>query len=244
MKTKIITITALIAAALLVPMAVAQETRPGGWGPQRIEAPRPEAQGRQFAQQMTPEQRARVREFVQDRLWQQQRRPAFAQGQRQDFGPPTVADRAPGRGQGVAPQGRPFAQGRPDFRGPGQGRMQTPAPGQGRIERPFMGRGQQQCPCCNRPMPQAAPQRQQQFDRPLQRPDAPMGFRGQQFERPFRGQDGQRPERDQFERPDAPQDGQGFQRGQGRGFGPDMPQFDPDDDTSPQVRPRQRRNAQ
>lgn len=99
MKTKIVTISAIMAVMLLVPMAFAEEGRPGPRPRERLGAPGAEAG---VFQDLTPEQRARVREFVQTRLQQQRER---IEGQMRDG---EERPQAQARGRGFArPQDRP-----------------------------------------------------------------------------------------------------------------------------------------
>lgn len=93
MKTKIITISAIMAAILLVPMTFAQEGRPG---PRPRERLAPLGAAAEVFQDLTPEQRDRVLEFVQERL-QQQREQLLGQ-LRNGQGRPQ--NRVPGRGLG------------------------------------------------------------------------------------------------------------------------------------------------
>lgn len=246
MKTKLITMTVLLAAIILVPSTFAEEARPGQ-GARRDFAANQPAQGASFLQEFTPEQRARIREFVQQRLQEQQQR---FQEQRQQL-------QARIQDPDLVPQDQPFAQQQLPARRFAQ--MQRPLRGQGTIDRPLAARRQgpmnefrgqarmerpsadrdiELCPHCGRPMPQARLQSGR-------RPFAGQGFSGaEQSERPFRGQGFNRPRREGAERPDAMQGfpGRGMGAGRGMGFGPR--QFQEDAETQQAPRPQEQQQDQ
>lgn len=251
MKTKIIIMTAVIAAMVLIPAAFGQEEGPGR--PVRQGAERPGQAMREGAerpgaaapmaellQDLTPEQRARVREFVQGRLQEQRQR--LQDRMRQQAAEPqgrALAQREfAERGQVTGPQGRAFARREAPERGVGP--MQRPFRGEGRMEGRFEGRAPRECPCCGHPMAQGA---QGRFARQ-------QGFAGRSGygpqARPFRGRGWQRLQ-------DEDAAGPRFE-GRGMGGGPGLQPFEADavperrrpqaQQEDGQARPRLRRNAQ
>ncbi len=201
MKTKWITMTAILAVVFVALPVFAQEEQPVERA-RRQDRPALAEQNNDPERAFTPQERALIRRFLRNRQQQdfagQQRDegqpPAMRRGpiaeprerlaeraRQQDR--PAVAERSDEAGRAFTPQERAwirqFVRNRLQQRelsAPRRAETEPPFVGRGgtpgQIQRPFVGPYARQCPCCGRLMPQAAPRREGQ------RPFGPQRFEG------------------------------------------------------------------